>query len=253
MSASIHSLTEKEKQVLRLLVAGHDAKSVARHLDLSVHTVNERLREARRKMAASSSREAARQLRDIESQTPENIGHKSFGDALRDNPVTSIEPPDGRAPIARPAGWIMGALLMSIPVALAAMALFAGMTEAPAPPVVAATAAAPANETDAVRAARNWLFLVDAGDWQASWQATSRTFRSLNTQERWAEVAASVQAPLGPLIGHELISEEFVPAPPMGYQMVKFRSRYTNRPDAVISISLEREDDRWKVVGIVID
>lgn len=56
------SLTDKEKQTLRLILRGHDAKSTARHLGLSVHTVNERLREARRKLAVSSSREAARLL-----------------------------------------------------------------------------------------------------------------------------------------------------------------------------------------------
>ena len=34
------ALTEKEKQTLRLIVRGHDAKSVARSLGLSVHTIN---------------------------------------------------------------------------------------------------------------------------------------------------------------------------------------------------------------------
>lgn len=60
------ALTEKEKQTLRLIVRGHDAKSVARSLGLSVHTINERLRDARRKMAVSSSREAARLLLEAE-------------------------------------------------------------------------------------------------------------------------------------------------------------------------------------------
>ena len=50
------ALTEKEKETLRLLVSGYDAKSMARQLGLSVHTINERLRDARRKMAVSSSR-----------------------------------------------------------------------------------------------------------------------------------------------------------------------------------------------------
>lgn len=52
----IDALTEKEKQTLRLIVRGHDAKSVAVTLGLSVHTINERLRDARRKLAVSSSR-----------------------------------------------------------------------------------------------------------------------------------------------------------------------------------------------------
>ncbi|MEG3091802.1 LuxR C-terminal-related transcriptional regulator [Sphingomonas sp. PB1R3] len=60
MSDMPFDLTEKEAAVLRLLACGHDVKSAAVELGLSVHTVNERLREARRKTGASSSRGAAR-------------------------------------------------------------------------------------------------------------------------------------------------------------------------------------------------
>ncbi len=55
-------ITEREEAVLRLLVQGHEAKSIAATLGLSVHAVNERLRDARRKLGASSSREAARRF-----------------------------------------------------------------------------------------------------------------------------------------------------------------------------------------------
>ena len=75
------ALTEKEKQTLRLIVRGHDAKSTARSLGLSVHTINERLRDARRKMAVSSSREAARLLLETECGNPGLPSPNSFGDA----------------------------------------------------------------------------------------------------------------------------------------------------------------------------
>lgn len=61
-----HRLSEREKAVLRLLARGHDAKSAAQALGLSVHTVNERLRDARRSLGASSSRAAARALAQAE-------------------------------------------------------------------------------------------------------------------------------------------------------------------------------------------
>ena len=66
MKNAIAELTEKEKQTLRLIVLGHDAKSMATALDLSVHTINERLRSARRKLETTSSREAARTLFESE-------------------------------------------------------------------------------------------------------------------------------------------------------------------------------------------
>jgi DNA-binding CsgD family transcriptional regulator len=55
-----NSLTSKEIEVLALIAQGHDAKSAARELSISSHTIYERLRRARAKLGVNSSREAAR-------------------------------------------------------------------------------------------------------------------------------------------------------------------------------------------------
>lgn len=81
MYEGLWTLSEREKEVLRLLLIGHDAKSVARLLELSVHTVNERLRDARRKLGVSSSREAARLLAEVEAGRPDLFGDKKIGPA----------------------------------------------------------------------------------------------------------------------------------------------------------------------------
>ena len=73
------AVSEREKETLRLLLCGHDAKSIALTLGLSVHTVNERLREARRKLGVGSSREAARLLAQVESQGTNFLGDKQIG------------------------------------------------------------------------------------------------------------------------------------------------------------------------------
>lgn len=70
MTDAAETLTEREKETLRLLLVGHDAKSIARDLGLSVHTVGDRLRDARCKPGVSSSREAARLLGRAECGTP---------------------------------------------------------------------------------------------------------------------------------------------------------------------------------------
>lgn len=69
MTGRLSSLTEREKEVLRLLSASHDAKSAAAHLGLSVHTINGRLRVARRKLGVSSSRAASSTFRERISQS----------------------------------------------------------------------------------------------------------------------------------------------------------------------------------------
>lgn len=55
-------LTARELEVLRLLAEGHTIKSIAVQLGRTEASINERLRDARRKTGVGSSRELARQL-----------------------------------------------------------------------------------------------------------------------------------------------------------------------------------------------
>lgn len=57
---AIADLTDKELEVLQLLTAGHTIKSIAATLGRSEASINERLRDARRKTGIGSSRELAR-------------------------------------------------------------------------------------------------------------------------------------------------------------------------------------------------
>lgn len=252
MHQGYQALTDKEKDALRLLLDGHDAKSMARQLGLSVHTINERLRDARRKLGVSSSRAAARELRVIEGATPQLLGDKGLG-AAPDAPLPDhiADQPQGRRAVRR-AGWLAGGLIMSLVLALYALSALSGAGDAviapPAPPPAASAA-----EQAAIAAARDWLALVDARDWNASWKATGKSFRQLNTPARWAQAAQRVHAPLGALVSREVVTVDFAPAPPNGYWIVRFRSRYSVRGDVVEILSLGWEQGRWKVTGITVD
>ncbi|MFM9935833.1 MAG: helix-turn-helix transcriptional regulator [Novosphingobium sp.] len=70
--STLAALTEKELEILRLLTAGHTVKSIAVRLGRSEASINERLREARRKTGVGSSRELARQL-DAQKNWDRNI------------------------------------------------------------------------------------------------------------------------------------------------------------------------------------
>jgi DNA-binding CsgD family transcriptional regulator len=62
LTSSLETLTDKELEILRLLTAGHTVKSIAVRLGRSEASINERLRDARRKTGIGSSRELARRL-----------------------------------------------------------------------------------------------------------------------------------------------------------------------------------------------
>lgn len=79
MPLQLDQLTAQERELLRLLAQGHTAKTIANLTGLSVNIVNERLRSARRKTGAVSSRELARHLRAQDHKTPQETRANFFG------------------------------------------------------------------------------------------------------------------------------------------------------------------------------
>lgn len=148
------SLSQKEREVLRPLLTGHDAKSIARLLGLSVHTVNERLRDARRKLGVSSSREAARILARQEGGPdrigPKKIGYEQFGVEAAPAGIEAGGLPGRRAAAFRPpflGHWTGPAMIAtSIVVAAALIARTNAGAASPRPPAAPhVVATSPAN------------------------------------------------------------------------------------------------------------
>ena len=138
------------------------------------------------------------------------------------------------------------------------MSIFLGITAlamlpqaAPAP---AHQSASPSPvQAEVVRSAREWLAMVDAGRWDESWRATGASFRSMNTSKVWADVSEQVRVPLGAVTSRADLSHESVPAPPHGYEMVKFRTSFANKAGALETLTLVREGQAWRVVGYMIE
>lgn len=249
MTTGLAALTDKEKQTLRLILRGHDAKSAARELALSVHTVNERLREARRKLGVTSSREAARRLLAEEGDTPEILGDKALGDAPDAAPAAGMTASATRRPLVLAT---IGVLAMSLILAALVFTASPG-TQTVSGPEAPPAAAAQSEAAGAAKAAEAFLKLVDEGRWADSYAATGAEFRRLNTLKVWSDVSAKVRPPLGKVLTRDIVGNEFVPAPPMGYRLVKFRSTYANGTRQTESLSLAWEDGAWKVAGITFD
>ena len=260
MTTGLDALSDKEKDALRLLLRGHDAKSSARDLGISVHTLNERLREARRKLGTTSSREAARVLLAAEGEpTPERLGDKALGDAPETPVAAGMTASATRRPAGtRPAFILVGVTAMSL--ILAALFLPASPLAVLAPGAVTETVTGPeapsATRSEAAAAARSaerFLELIDESRWAESYAATGAEFRRLNTLKAWTDVSARLRPPLGALLTRDIASNEYVPVPPEGYRLVKFRSAYAGGTTQTESVSLAWEDGAWKVAGIVID
>ena len=149
---------------------------------------------------------------------------------------------------------ILAALFLPAPfVAEGPLAVLASgaVTETVAGPE--APSAARTEAEAAARSAERFLELIDAGQWAESYAATGAEFRRLNTLNAWTDVSARLRPPLGAVLTRDVTSNEYVPAPPEGYRLVKFRSTYAKGTTRTESVSLAWEDGAWKVAGIVID
>lgn len=122
LPSSLAALSAKELEVLRLLAAGHTVKSIAASLGRSEASINERLRDARRKTGVGSSRELAR-LVDAQKNWDRNI----------DLPVDGAAPHDLQQPPSAGRFRSKGTLVMAIalPIAAALGLILAGTNSSP--------------------------------------------------------------------------------------------------------------------------
>ena len=113
---SFASLSQRELEVLRLLASGHTVKTIAVQLGSSETAINERLRDARRKTGAASSRELAR-LVDAQKIWDKNIDLSTQG-----RPVKDVAQP-AHSRLKRSKGLII--MLIAMPVAAIGLAIVA--------------------------------------------------------------------------------------------------------------------------------
>jgi DNA-binding CsgD family transcriptional regulator len=252
MPGGVTTLSEREKQVLRLLLHGHDAKSVARELGLSVHTVNEHLREARRKTGVSSSREAARLLRESEQSGPNSLGDKG----IVVGSSAAIEQARQQTGAGHRVAWLAGGMLMmSLIIAAAALSSAFHVNGAPQKPADSAqVVTSVGSNSPEVRFANEWAALLDQRKWNESWSAAGTLFQSQMPEGRFASTINGVREPLGPVSSRVLWSatkRQTCPELQTACEIVQFKTTFAKRK-AIETVVLAHEGSGWKVEGYFI-
>jgi hypothetical protein len=135
-------------------------------------------------------------------------------------------------------------LKLFVPLIMVASALLAGSARAQEDQRV----------TDAKVAAASWLVLLDAGQYQQSWQQAASPFRAAVTQENWLQAGNQVRKPLGPVTTRTLKSAQYtrtLPGAAAGeYVVIQYDTVFANKADATETITPMRDTDgKWKVSG----
>ncbi|KEO91597.1 hypothetical protein EH31_02700 [Erythrobacter longus] len=274
MAQEIGDLTEKEKEALRLLVEGHDAKSSANLLGLSVHTVNDRLRNARRKLGVSSSREAARILRDAEGETPQTIpqnppqisAHTSFGMAAAEGAADNaiLDQRSQKAPNRYV--WLAGGMLiMSVLIAIAIFAAVsntggeerAASSSGGSSPQAASSTESSGASAAALSRARQFIRAVDAGNWTGSWEVAGTFFQSQAGADEWTALVEPVRGPLGKVEERRLATVQkaaSLPGAPEGdYEILQYQTKFSKVDEiSTETVILIRNGDGFDIAGYYI-
>ena len=118
--------------------------------------------------------------------------------------------------------------------------------------------ASESEEMAALKAAQAWLAVVDAGNYEASWEATAGYFRGAVTMEQWVQAMEGIRRPLGTVRSRALERKMFatqLPGAPDGeYVVIQFNTVFENKQTAVETVTPVLEaDGRWLVAGYFIN
>lgn len=261
-------LTQKEKEALRLLLAGHDAKSAALELDISIHTLNDRLRAARRKLGVTTSKEAARALQEAEQsraqEHPQTFVHKQIGIAagavVRDDQSTTLDTADRDFRRRQPSKGLIIMSTLFIAVIAAGAVYLAGLATppdaaAPAPSISsqsqAQTQSGAQSQAQSQSQAIEWLALLDAGKFAESRAGAGNALRNRHSEQLW-ELGVKLRLHNhGAVLTRRLTNVNSTGAVgkmgPGDFQVLVFKSDFAKSKGVIEQVVMQRERGQWRV------
>lgn len=117
--------------------------------------------------------------------------------------------------------------------------------------------AGPDEERAALDSAGAWLTLIDAGEYDKSWDQAASFFKESLTKEQWVKALETVRKPLGKVISRASASTTYatsLPGVPDGkYVVIKYDTSFENKKSAVETVTpMLDKDGKWRVAGYFI-
>ena len=114
-----------------------------------------------------------------------------------------------------------------------------------------------AKKEAALAAAENWLALVDAEDYAASWQDAASYFKQAVSEDQWTQSMTAYREPLGNVLSRTPASQTYtatLPGAPDGeYVVIQFRTSFEQKAAGIETVtSMLDNDGVWRVSGYYI-
>ena len=113
-------------------------------------------------------------------------------------------------------------------------------------------------EAAAETAALAWLAIVDAGNYEESYDQAAKLFRAAIGKADWVHSLGAVRSPLGKNLGRTVVTRNYrtsAPGAPDGhYVVLQIRTSFTDKETAMEIVTPMLEDDgSWRVSGYYIN
>jgi hypothetical protein len=106
-------------------------------------------------------------------------------------------------------------------------------------------------------AAQCWLTLIDAGNYDLTWDEASSLFQRGVARAQWVAQAKGAREPLGAIGSRVKPSVHFVaslPGAPDGqYAVLQFHSKFEHKHAAVETVTMMIDGGSWKLAGYFIN
>ncbi|WP_102798840.1 DUF4019 domain-containing protein [Bowmanella denitrificans] len=113
-----------------------------------------------------------------------------------------------------------------------------------------------ADDSTASIVAKEWLKIVDSGEYVESWEKSDPFFKLQLSQSKWDAALTGVRAPLGAVKSRaEIGIEEYssLPGAPDGlYLVIQFQTEFQNKESATETLTLSKSSGQWLPVGYFI-
>lgn len=115
----------------------------------------------------------------------------------------------------------------------------------------------PQAEKEAVKAAKEWLSLVDEGKYSQSWNEAAQLFKNAVTKEKWEQTIQGLRPSFGKPISREIKSATYktsLPGAPDGeYVIIQFKTEFEHKASAIETITpMKDKDGAWRASGYYI-
>ena len=104
----------------------------------------------------------------------------------------------------------------------------------------------------AKQSAQEWLTLLDADEYEATWEEAATFFKSKVTAEQWTAQVRQAHSSLDSLRSRSLVAARYtssLPNAPEGeYVVAQYKSMYGEK-ETVETMYMKKDDGTWRVAG----